>query len=290
MIRVLSHVDIDYERWNSVVAGSGNPHIYAYTSFLDVVCPLWKGAVLGDYDAVLPLTEKKKFGIRYLVQPRFSQQYDIFSIRTLSDLERDMFLKIVLRYPSVRLCFSHTMFGNEKRRNNYVLDLSASYDSLRVRYSENTKRNIKKATERGLVCSQSSLTEATLDFFFQCDERNLYRQQKTLVQSLLASHNVETYTVTKDGMYVAVAFFLFSDSRLYYLFPASSYLGHECSAMFLLVDTIIKEYSGQQVVLDFEGSDLSGVRRFYEGFGATCEPYYSVEHHVLSFIGKIFKQ
>ncbi len=39
----------------------------------------WDALVLDDYQAVMPLTWRSKFGIRYLYQPAFTQQTGIFS-------------------------------------------------------------------------------------------------------------------------------------------------------------------------------------------------------------------
>jgi hypothetical protein len=40
-----------------------------------------------------------------------------------------------------------------------------------------------------------------------------------------------------------------------------------------LLDRMIKEFSGQQLVLDFEGSQIAGIAEFYRQFGSTPEPY-----------------
>jgi len=41
-----------------------------------------------------------------------------------------------------------------------------------------------------------------------------------------------------------------------------------------LFDSIIEEYAGQKKILDFEGSGIPGVARFFQSFGAVNEPYY----------------
>jgi hypothetical protein len=44
--------------------------------------------------------------------------------------------------------------------------------------------------------------------------------------------------------------------------------------MFFLVESILKIYQNKNYLLDFEGSELEGVARFYNGFGATNNPYF----------------
>lgn len=63
MIRILDSKDINHQRWNECVANSHKPDVYALTWFLDIVLPSWKGAVWGDYEFVMPLYTKKKWGL-----------------------------------------------------------------------------------------------------------------------------------------------------------------------------------------------------------------------------------
>jgi hypothetical protein len=44
--------------------------------------------------------------------------------------------------------------------------------------------------------------------------------------------------------------------------------------MFYLVDYIIRKEAAKDKLLDFEGSKIEGVARFYKGFGAKYHPYY----------------
>jgi hypothetical protein len=57
--------------------------------------------------------------------------------------------------------------------------------------------------------------------------------------------------------------------------------------MFLLIDKLIQKESGKLLSLDFEGSRIEGIARFYSGFGATNHPYYILKRMRPSFlIGK----
>jgi hypothetical protein len=54
--------------------------------------------------------------------------------------------------------------------------------------------------------------------------------------------------------------------------------------MFAVVNKVIKENSGQNKVLDFEGSMIEGIARFFQGFGAVAENYYRVQKSKIAFI------
>jgi hypothetical protein len=46
---------------------------------------------------------------------------------------------------------------------------------------------------------------------------------------------------------------------------------------------ILKEFSGRNLLFDFEGSDLPGVKEFYECFGPIDQPYFHYHFNDLPF-------
>lgn len=281
MIRRLHNSAIDKQKWDALVQCSPCADVYALSTFLTIVCPDWHGLILNDYEAVMPLPVKRKVCLKYLVQPIFSQQYSIYSQRSLLPNELNLFRTEILKFKSIRINLSMPLFGSEKQRWNYTLDLSKSYADLVSAYSENARRNCKKAQENNLECVQTNSVDSVLQFFFTMDEQKNYTQHEKQIRSLVNACESEVYEARRGEEKYAVAIFLKTNSRLYYLFPASSVLGKKYSAMFLLIDTLIRKYAGSNMILDFEGSEIDGVRRFYEGFGAVGNPYYFFEKQIL---------
>lgn len=85
----LTYDEIDRKKWDACIRQSLNGLIYAETVYLDHMAVNWDGLVLGDYEAVMPLTWKKKWGIKYLYQPAFFQQGGIFSSKKLNKVSID---------------------------------------------------------------------------------------------------------------------------------------------------------------------------------------------------------
>ena len=75
---------------------------------------------------------------------------------------------------------------------------------------------------------------------------------------------------------MVAAFFAFSKTRAIYLLSASSQKGKEQRGMFRIVDTFIRDYAASGLILDFEGSNIPSVARFFSGFGAQPEIYQGV--------------
>ena len=274
MIRRLHHSAIDKKKWDALVQNSPCADVYALSTFLDAVCPDWNGLILNNYEAVMPLPVKKKCFVTYLVQPIFSQRYAVYSQRTLTEQELDLFRTEIRTFIRARINLLQPLFNTEKRRTNFVLDLSKSYEEISSGYSENARRNCKKALEIALECRQTNDVESALRFFFEADEQNIYTPYENQIRTLVNNCTSEIYEVCQGTEKYAVAIFLKTNTRLYYLFPASSAVGKQYSSMFLLVDTVIRNYAGTAMLLDFEGSEIDGIQRFYKGFGVVAEPYY----------------
>jgi hypothetical protein len=78
-IKYLKHEQIDPEKWNAAVLSSETPLFYALFGYLDCVTEnRWDALIFNEYEAVFPLPYKKKWGLKYLVQPVFCQQLGAF--------------------------------------------------------------------------------------------------------------------------------------------------------------------------------------------------------------------
>jgi len=53
--------------------------------------------------------------------------------------------------------------------------------------------------------------------------------------------------------------------------------------MFFLLDEFIRKYAEKNVILDFEGSMIPGLARYYEGFGAIAGKYQQIISNHLPF-------
>jgi hypothetical protein len=60
--------------------------------------------------------------------------------------------------------------------------------------------------------------------------------------------------------------------------------------MFLLIDDFIRQNAESNLILDFEGSNIQGIARFYAGFGAEPQTYLSVRINRLPWLLRILKK
>lgn len=264
---------------------AANGLIYGYSFYLDSMAENWDALVLNDYEAVMPLTWKKKFGIRYLYQPPLAACLGIFGkMVTAETLSR--FLKAIP--PQFKYWDIYFNAGNFFKiadfdlyeRMNYVLNLNSSYDNIYTAFRDNIKRNIKKAQQLHLSIHKNidvkqviALAKEQLSSFSEIDENDLARFEK-LFELLYQKEKAITYGVfTKEGQLIASAVFFFSHNRAYYILAGNHPNGKTLGASHTLINAFIKDHAGKNLLLDFEGSDKSSLAFFYSSFGAVEEKY-----------------
>jgi hypothetical protein len=99
-----------------------------------------------------------------------------------------------------------------------------------------------------------------------------------------------TYGISLNNQLLASAIFFFSHKRAYYILVGNHPNGKTLGASHALIDAFIKDYAGQNLMLDFEGSDIRNLAFFYESFGAVEEKYTGIRLNKLPFYLKWMKR
>ena len=298
-IHYLKRQEIDIARWDECVTGSSNRLIYGFHFYLDrMTGGQWDALVAGDYQAVMPLTGRRKYGIRYLAQPAFTQQTGIFSPGPLPTQTVMAFITEAakrFRFAEIFLNYGNSCPGLEAR-TNLVVSLDKPYESLAAAYSDNHRRNLRKSA--GLqYTADMPLTEALDAWRSAHGHRNRatlgdeqYRRFDQLCHYAEKEKKLLLRAVTGDrGQRHAIAVLLRDASRLYLLEFTLLPAGREKAAGHFLIDSLIREFAGQPLLLDFEGSDDPGIARFYAGFGSIDQPYFFWRHNRLPWPLRLLK-
>jgi hypothetical protein len=291
-LKYLSHRSIDFDKWDLCVSEAYNSRIYANSWFLDRTAVEWDALVLGDYEYVMPLPVRRKLGILYVYQPLYSQQLGIFppptpqvAVAFLESLQhRYRFIDIQMN--SLNLPVRDLKDVVFTRRKNYLLHVGAEYHAIEDAYTNNTRRNIIKAGANHLSFAEGIPMEAYLEFKQQNLPVKLSKEGMQKLKSIIA------YCLYKgigeiEGVYsagnnlCAAVFFCRWKERVIYMNAVSSEEGKETRAMFFLIDKFIQSVAGQDIAIDFEGSMIPGIARFFEGFGASPEVYYQLNYNRL---------
>lgn len=291
-IQHLRHKDIDFEKWDNAMSLCSNRLCYAYSWFLNIVSPKWEALVSEDFNYLMPLPVKRKYKIPYIVQPHLAQQLGVFSAFQIDDEVLHLFIKNIPYY-------SYEINLNENNKHeevickkNYILKLNESYSILKTQFSKNTVRNIEKARKQKVIIQKNIALDDYLNFYYSI-EKEFISSDKSVLQQLLTEgikrEEVILYgALDINNQLIAAVCIFITEQRLTYLFPVSNNVGKQSSAMFMIINELIKEHAEKDILLDFEGSQIEGIARFYKGFGAVNQPYYVLKKFRPDFlVGKI---
>lgn len=298
---------IDKQRYDETITKAHNGSVYAYSWYLDAFCK-WDILCTPNYEYVMPLPTKNLLRIQKIIyQPFFIQQLGIFTYKKLDFSIVNQFINSIpksckhlsynLNHANVQTLKTDYLQGVD--RNNFLLDINTNYETLNNNYHDNLKRNIAKAKKHNLWFSFRVSLEFCIDFYQKnagykspVVKKTHYAQLRKAIENAMNSAMAFCVGITNDKQeIIASNIFLYSHNKLINLLPASNAEGIEKQAMSFLMDQIIQKYCERDnLILDFEGSNIEGVARFYKQFGSQNFPYFTLQYNKLIWPLKLFKK
>lgn len=302
-ISYLRRSEIDIHKWDQCITDSPNGLIYAYSWFLDGMADNWDALIMGDYEAVMPLPWRKKWGIYYIYQPALIQRLGIFSKQPLSKETSERLISAVFsrfKWLDYNVNFNINASAasiNYLLRTNYILPLNHAHGEIYNNYSQACKKNLNKAYKRQCHLTNSLSARDVTNFYKKAYSDKLkkyalnYKRVEMLIEEAIKRGHCFLLGVnnTEKQLCQASAFFL-SHNRIYYLFGAPNEKGRGLRATYFLINKAIEKYSNSEYVLDFEGSDIPSVAHFYQQFNPQKETYYNLKVNNLPFPLSLIKK
>lgn len=269
MIHHLEHHHINFDKWDQCISNAINGLIYPFSFYLNQVSPKWEALVLNDYEAVMPLPVKKKYGLFYIIQPVFVQQLGIFSTAPVSEQIMHAFIRAIPRkfiYININFNTFNPFKGNwpgvATKGITYELDLISPYALLKNNFSAQTKKNIKTAGRSGVFVAKHSDPMPIINAFRQYKGKEItllgnqqYETLRHLIYSGIYRGNTGIYSAYNEkNTFCAGIVFFTSHRKSILIFSGSTPEARNNGAMSAIIDHFISEHAGQNLTLDFEGS------------------------------------
>lgn len=298
-IDILPSHKIDTGKWNNCVVNANNGLIYSRYEYLQAMCDNWHGVVINDYTAVVALPWRKKFGIRYNYEPAFIQQLGL--VGNITDINIAELIFSFTKYGDILFNFKNEQFAqtiHAKRRTNLVIDLSVGIEEIRSAYKKDLVQNLKKAEKADLkVVTDLSIDDAIKHYRSYYQDRfshitsNDYNNFYQLAQDFSKHDMCFTRKIcNSSGELMAIGLFFKDEKRIYNVMNTTTEAGRRSEANHYLIDSVLQEFASKNLLFDFEGSDLPGVKSFYEKFGAIYQPYYHWHFNKLPFPLNLLKR
>ncbi|MEO8771337.1 MAG: hypothetical protein ABI402_14680 [Ferruginibacter sp.] len=305
-ITYLTYKEIDKNKWDSCIASAVNGLVYGRSFYLDAMAEKWDALVLNDYEAVMPLTRKNKWGIRYLYQPAFIQQSGIFFTKELNDAQVKSFLELALqkfKFAEITLNFSNNISLPAdtiqiQQRNNFILNLNKPYEEIYENYDPSFTKSLRRIKKFEMEYYESVNYERIIELY-----KNLYSKRLPFIsgknyssltracKKLFVQNKIIVRLVRNNSSLLLAAVVLIKDNnRIYNIISCITKEGKKVEANYFLYDRIIHEFANTPMLFDFEGSDVPGIATFYEKFNPENQTYPFVRWNNLSSFVKLFKR
>ena len=297
-ISYVLHIDIDKIKWDTCLDNADNSLIYARSFYLDIMSPGWDALILDDYEAVMPLTENKKWGIAYLRQPHFTQQLGIFGNRVFDENLTGIFLKTaaeIFDFIEINLNYANEAGRSFAKKCNLVLPLNKPFSETKKLFRKDL---VTKAINAKLSYASSEDIEMAISTFIKnyshklnhIKHRSYQDLRRLCVQLKLNGQLLIRKVSAPDGKLLTVSIFCNDKKRIYYLLSASDSEARAVDSNAFLLHEIIKEFSEQDLLFDFEGSEIPSIQSFFKKFGPAEQPYPFIQINQLPLWKKAIKK
>ena len=302
----LTYKEIDKKKWDACIQDAVNGLIYAKSVYLNAMAKNWDALVLNDYEAVMPLTWKSKWGIRYLYQPAFIQQLGIFYTKSLSDIQAKAFLDMAVdkfKFAEITLNFLNRPVGPDatiqiQQRNNFILNLNRPYDELYKNYDPAFTKSLRRIKKFDMGYFESLSYQKIIELYKRLYAKRLpfisgksYSQFEAVCKKLFSENKIIVRHVRNSSSLLLGSVVLLNDGkRIYNIISCITNEGKKLEANYFLYDRIIHEFANTPLLFDFEGSDVEGIAAFYEKFNPENQPYPYIRYNNLPRFIKFFKK
>jgi len=304
---ILQRHQIDDQTWNALIDKSAHSVVYAYSWYLDCVSPEWNALVwpsAQNYEIVMPLPVKRKWGLAVVQQPLFCQYLGLFSQGEISGATLAEFLESLSRYfpyisaydfhprhtPLLRkLLLNYSEFESSEKATHW-LDLGKPYPKIASRYHIDRRENLKKAKNYAWECFESNDMEPLVALFQKNHafkilnvKESAYLRLRNLAAIALENKAGSIRYASLHGEIRAGFMILEKNGAGIYIFNAADAVGRKGNARTLLLDQYFRKAAERLQVFDFESPEVESIAAFYESFGAQKQTFISIKKNKLPF-------
>lgn len=290
MIKKLKYENIDFDKYAQCLENSEQKNWYVKKEVLDELSGNWEILIYGDYEAIMPVPLIKKLGIKFVIMPLFCQQLGVFSSSDNTDIN-DQFLKALKKNYKI-FYYSFNQYNSfssaSEKRKNYIIPIS-DYDILkRKKYFKGRKSTVKCAQH--LIYKEIKLNATHISFiennFKGLTKENDINKFKDYLNFLDTNNSLKLCAAYLDQQLINIAILVSEKTEFSLLALINDEIHKKEDGASFLIDKILSHYIHEKR-LNFMGSNIPGIERFFKSFGAELHDYNFIQNKILKKIYKI---
>ncbi|MBW8360677.1 MAG: hypothetical protein K0M56_00660 [Kaistella sp.] len=290
MIKRLKYTEIDFKKYENCIENSVQKNFYARKEVLDFLNGNWEILVFNDYEFVMPVPLKRKFGFQFVLMPLFCQQLGVFGRTDSPEINLEFLTFLEKNFRTVMYAFNckNTFKGIAVTKKNYFIGMG-DYALNRKNYFKGRKSTVKSAQHLNFKELQldSQLLEFIKQHFKGLDKASDLQKFLAYVTYLNQEKKLRIFGSFKDLNLTNLALLTDSDSTFSLLGLINNAEFRDENGSSFLIDRILKEYLHERS-FDFMGGNIRGIEVFFKSFGAELQEYPVLQPSKLKIITNIF--
>jgi len=257
--------------------------------------------VLDDYEAVMPIPWRKKYGIKYVYPPLWVLQLGVYSNEAINENEFLIHLFSTFKFVELRMNTHNNVelyseFLQLKQCQKLVLN--TTYSSILSKYRKDRKKDLQKATTADLIEKWNDHPSNLIELFKNNIgkrtpniKENDYQNLEKLIAICIQKKVGEILAVyDKKNKLVASVFLLKHKNSITKLISSTNLKDRKNGANTFLIDRVIFKYHKDFSVFNFGGSSIKSIASFSKSFGAETEKYHQLKMNKLPKVLQLFKK
>lgn len=300
-IKYIHRENLDEEKYNQCVDSSLQSKIYAFSWSLDIICDTWDVLVLNDYEAVMPIPWRKKYGIKYVYPPFWVLQLGVFSNEVIDENEflTPLFNKFKFVELRMNTCNNFELYPEFLQlKQCQKLVFNSTYSSTLSHYRKDRKKDLQKAAAADLIEKWNDHPSNLIQLFKNNIGKRTpniketdYENLEKLIAICIEKKIGEILSVyDKENKLVASVFLLKHKNSITKLISSTDLNYRKNGANTFLIDRVIFKYHKDFSVFNFGGSSIKSVASFSKSFGAETEKYHQLKMNKLPKFLQLFKK
>jgi hypothetical protein len=279
MMQKINKIDLDLNKWDALVERNAPDAFFSYSWYLNAVAENWCVFVDASFTKGIAFTTKKNVVFTSIFTANFSR-YAQF-IGAFSEQDFTFVYSELSKYSNINISFNAPFldlhFGQKVYQKAFLKQLQPTTSSQAVR-----------ANKKALAMNYVIKDDWNETLFYQLldselgdrDEQYLLQNiapLKQLVTEVLAQNKLLIVGVYLQQQFLGACLCIKSQEALLYLKGICSSEAKQNGAMHFMFHHI-QEYCRQNsLVLDFGGSNISGIRQFFMCYGGEDVTYYTFQ-------------
>ena len=272
-MRFLSSHELNKNKWDILVEQAGGNY-FSFSFFLDATAKNWGAFVDENYSKGFALAYNRVFGVSMVYPPIFGRTVDFFNLneaelKTVPNLLKTRFktgylqseVKLDLPEETIRV---YQLHDPEKQLNTL------------------SKRMLKKASDKAYRVENDDFRPILplIDSQLSGKVRELHGENlqrlEHLLQQLEEQKKLLCYGIfDAENNLCGGLFFAVVNNKIIYILGTALEDCRDSGGMYLCMEQAIREAVKQQKTLDFGGSNIESIRRFYLALGGVDHSYFA---------------